>query len=795
MDRLVRDVRVAVRGLRRNATFTVTAVLVLGLGIGMATAMWVVFNAALLHRLPVRDEDRIVLPRTLDRAGTDVAMPDRELDEARRESRTMRDMAGVGDWGAYDFPFLDGDQPVHLGQADVTNNFFDVLGVHPVLGRLLNSQDDSASRVVVLSYGAWRRRFGGNASIVGHHLTQPGTGWTFTIVGVAPPGLDFPAGTDCWTPLEASFYSVDILARLAPGASPAAARAEFLAAMERISARRSASLNIARADIRTLRVAIVGNARPALVVLASAAGLLLLVACVNAGNLLLLRAMRRARELAVRRALGATYADVARELLIENILLGLGGAALGLVIAETARRALIAAAPPQLPGLDVVQMGGSPLGTAAGVTLVTVLLFGIAPALTAVHRNAVSALRLDARAGVSTRQQRRTRQLLVASQVALALIMLAGAGLLTRSLRQLETVRLGYAPEHLAFAELTIPDRHWDTVTHAFPVYEALEPRLMAIPGVTSATPLLEPPFSGLDVSGVWEIEGQSPAQAAANPMVPIEIGNADYFRTLGIAVRRGRGFLATDQGNAPHVAVVSEAAARLFWPGQDPIGKRLRLAHSKQPWVTVVGIAADIRYRSLSEAPPTVFLSWRQTFYWQGLIALRTATNVVGLASAIRRVVADVYPDVTVWRVQSMDDYLAQPLARPRLSATLLSAFGLTALLLAAIGLYGVMASLVREQTRDIGVRMALGATPERLRREVLTRALAVSASGAAFGLLGALITSRFLRSLLFEISPADPIALGGACVTLLCVALIAAYIPARYASRVDPARVLQAD
>ena len=513
----------------------------------------------------------------------------------------------------------------------------------------------------------------------------------------------------------------------------------------------------------------------------------------NAGNLLLLRAMRRTRELAVRRALGATYVDVMRELLIENILLGLGGAVFGLVIAEIARRALIAAAPPQLPGLDVVQVGGLPLGTAASVTLLTVLLFGIAPALTAVHRNAVSALRLDARAGVSTRHQRRTRQLLVASQVALALIMLAGAGLLTRSLRQLEAVRLGYAPEHPAFAELTIPDSHWDTVSHGFPVYEALAARLTAIPGVKSATPLLGPPFSDLNVSAVWEIEGQSPVLAAANPMVPIEIGNADYFRTLGIAVLRGRGFLATDQGNAPHVAVVSEAAARLFWPGQDPIGKRLRLAHSKQPWCTVVGIAADIRYRSLSEAAPTVFLSWRQSYYWQGLVALRTATNVVGLAPAIRRVVADVYPDVTVWRVQSMDDYLAQPLARPRLSATLLSAFGLTALLLAAVGLYGVMASLVREQTRDIGVRMALGATPERLRREVLTRALAVSTLGAALGLVGALIMSRFLRSLLFEISPADPIALGGACVTLLCVAVIAAYIPARYASRVDPARVLQ--
>src|SRR5581483_6528145 len=432
--------------------------------------------------------------------------------------------------------------------------------------------------------------------------------------------------------------------------------------------------------------------------------------------------------------------------------------------------------------------------TAAGVTLLTLLLFGIAPALTTVHRNAVPALRLDTRAGASTRQQRRTRQLLVAAQVSLALMLVVGAGLLARSLRQLQTVRLGYTPEHLAIADLSVPDRHRDTVSGLFSVYEALAPRLAAIPGVKFVTPVLDPPFTSLGLAGVWEIEGQSQVQGAANPLVALEMGDTSYFRTFGIPVLRGRGFVTADQGNAPQVAVVSEGAARLFWPGRDPIGKRLRLAHTKWPWSTVVGIASDIRYRSLRETAPTVFVPWRRGF-WQNYVALRTTTNVVGLAPAIRRAVAEVDPDVTVWRVQSMDDYLAQPLAQPRLSATLLSAFGFTALILAAVGLYGVMASLVREQTRNIGVRMALGATPARLRREVMIRAFAVSASGAAFGVIGALITSRFVRSLLFEVSPADPIAIGGACVALLCVAVIAAYLPARYASRVDPARVLQSD
>jgi predicted permease len=373
-------------------------------------------------------------------------------------------------------------------------------------------------------------------------------------------------------------------------------------------------------------------------------------------------------------------------------------------------------------------------------------------------------------------------------------MLLVGAGLLARTLRQLQTLRLGYTPQHLAIAELTIPDFHSDTLPQFSPVYDVLAPRLAAIPGVKSVTRVLEAPFNNLGLASVWEIEGQSQAQGTANPMVALEMGDSGYFRTLGIPVLRGRGFLATDQGNASQVTVVSEAAARLFWPGQDPIGKRLRLAHTNEPWNTVIGVAADIRYRSLRQTTPTVFAPWRPK-YWQGAIALRTTTDIVGLAPAIRRAVAEVDPEVTLWQVQSMDDYLAQPLAQPRLSATLLSAFGLTALILAAIGLYGVMASLVREQTRDIGVRIALGATPSRVRREVMIRAFAVSASGAAFGLMGALITSRFLRSLLFKVSPADPMALGGACVTLLGVAVLAAYIPARYASRVDPARVLQTD
>ena len=530
-------------------------------------------------------------------------------------------------------------------------------------------------------------------------------------------------------------------------------------------------------------------------VMTAAVGLLLVIVCVNVGNLLLLRATTRAREIAVRLALGASGADIVRQLLLENCLLAIMGGVLGLALADVARRVLIIAAPSELPRLDALRVAGAPVLATVVVALVTVLLFGMLPALAAARGRPAATLREDARSGMASRQRGRSRQLLVASQVALALIMLSGAALLARSLRRLETIRLGYTPGHLMFLQVTYPVRFMDTLSTVLNVYDVMNRRLTALPGVTAVTPVLIPPFLGANVwTGIWEIEGRSRAENNALPLVPMEVGNANYFRTLGIPIVRGRGFLDTDREDAPQVVVVSEAAARLFWPGQDPIGKRLRFFKSDTTWRTVVGVADDIHYRALREATPTVTMPYRQ-FYWQGMVALRSATDPAAIVPAIRRAIAEVEPDVTVWRTQTMDDFLAGPLAQPRLSALLLSMFGFVALALAALGLYGIMATTVREQTREIGVRMALGATPGQVRGEVLRRAMTVSALGAAVGLAGALAASRVISSLLFQVSPTDPIALASACVALLTVALIAAYLPARHASRVDPARALQAE
>jgi putative ABC transport system permease protein len=792
MSRLWQDARLALRGFRRSPTFTVTAVLILGIGIGATAAMWEVCSAVLLRPLPVIDEARIIQPRALDGAGVDVSLSSQELEhQLLPSSRTMRDMAGFAHWGVAASAFFNGDQPILLSRTEVTGNFFTVLGARPLLGRLLRPEDDSTARVVVLSYGAWRRQFAGDPAIVGRHLTEAFDNIPMTVVGVAPPGLDDPVGVDCWIPLVHS-ASVDVIARLAPGSSMTAARSEFLAAMKDIGRRRG--VTTVAADVRTIREAVVGDSRPTILVLTAAVALLLLIACVNVGNLFLLRATTRRRELAVRRALGATVADVVRQLLVESAMLALAASALGLLVAEVGRRVLIAAAPRAVPNLDVVRAGGAPIGAAMAVGLLTVLLFGVGPAFAAVHRHPASPLRLDTRSGTATRQRRRVRQLLVASQVALALVMLTGAGLLARSLARLQTLKLGYRTDHVIVLNLVIGDMFSSTLAHIFTEYDEVAPHLRALPGVTAMTPVELPPFFGPNVfTTPWDVEGQTAEQTDANPMVPIESGGSEYFQTLGIPILRGRGFSDDDREKAPRVAVVSQSVARMFWPGQNPIGKRVRF-RGDTVWRTVVGVSGDIHYRTLRAATPTIFLPYRQ-FFWQGDVILHTTASLDAMLPAIRRAVHDGNPAATVWRARTMDDLLAEPLAEPRLSALLLSTFGLVALVLAALGLYGVMASAVREQTRDIGVRMALGATPQRVRGEVLQRAMLVSLVGAAVGIVGAFAGSRVIASLLFEVSPTDPVALLVACGVLLVVAGLAAYVPAYRASRIDPSRALQGE
>jgi predicted permease len=795
MNHFWQNTLLALRALRRAPTFTVTVVLILALGIGMAAAMVTVVQSVLLLPLPVQDQERLVVLWTYKDPAVEFGTLQRDVDEVKRTSRTMRDVAAVAHWGTTPGPLVDGDRSMVLNRTIVSGNFFDVLGARPALGRLLKPDDElvGAKPVIVLSYATWQREFAGDPAIVGRQLLEPYSQWRYEIVGVAPAGLDYPVGAGyflSWA--NAGQLGVIAIARLAPNATPDMARAEFLATVQRQAPER----NLTGAHASAFAEAINGNVRPFLAILTAAVALLLLIACVNVGNLLLLRAAARARELSVRRALGATYGNVLGHLFVETLCLAVAGGLVGLLVAGASLRALIAFAPANLPRTDMIGLAGVPLVVAIAVTTVALMIFGLVPALLAARGNVASPLRLDARAGLETRGRRRVRHALVASQVALALILLAGAGLLARSLAQLQRIDLGFTADHLSILSFSWPATRYDSIPKKlYPVGEQLVTRLRAVPGVRSVTPVVIPPFLGANVFiGRLTVEG-SDVDPAARPMVPMEAGGTDYFRTLGIPLLRGRGFVDADDEKGAQVAVVSEAMARRWWPNENPIGKRIQFfGGDSLAWRTVVGVAGDIHYRELRQAAPTIYLPWRQT-YWQGHLALRTSAGLSSLLPALRRELAAVDPQLNLWFARSMDELLDAPLAQPRLSTTLLSAFGIMALLLAALGLYGVMASLVRDQTRELGIRMALGATHQRVRGMVLRQAMILTGAGAAIGLAAALLTSQFLRKLLFQISPTDPATLLAVSLVLIVVAFVAAYLPARRATRIDPVQALRAD
>ncbi|HEY9226994.1 MAG TPA: FtsX-like permease family protein, partial [Gemmatimonadaceae bacterium] len=587
------------------------------------------------------------------------------------------------------------------------------------------------------------------------------------------------------------------VARLRPGASIAAARDEYFAIENRLQPQ----LKLRGAHAESFTDTVVGSARPILVVLTIAVGLLLLIACLNVGNLLLLRASSRAREFGVRRALGAHDADIARQLLVEAAIVAVVAGTLGFMLAAGLLRLLVWVAPPGLPRLDDIELSGAPVIAALGISSLAVLCFGVIPTVFAVRTNLGSLLRFDLRSGRETTSLRLARQILVAVQVALAMISLGGAALLARSLERLVTQDAGYESDHLTILSFTWNAAANVPIEQVVALGDRVVTRVSQIPGITAATPIMNPPLMG---DGVWQIrptkEGQSHEASTSNAALPAEIAGADFFKTFGVQIVRGRPFTRDDRTHGPLVVIVSESAARLYWPGENPIGKRIRLDGGNgnvvggNGWRTVVGIARDANLREVRRSSPMIYWPMSQ-FVWQGHAAIRTNAALASLVPALRAAAKDVDPRIMLSTAQTMDQLLAVPLSRPRMGALLMSSFSLVALLLAAIGLYGVMSALVRDRTREIGIRVALGATAADVRGDVLGRAARVTIAGVGVGLAATLGLSRFLRAVLFEVSPTDPVSLVAAAVVLLAVGAVAAYVPARRAMEVDPVDALRAD
>lgn len=807
------DLRLTLRHAGRARAFYASAILTLAVGMAGATVMFTLVRGILLRPLPVPDEDRLVVSWRVPRSGLPTHVPYRSTDveEIGRESRSFEQVTGVGYNGAYEQDWRLGDVSIVARTVVVMGGFFEVAGVQAEIGRALAVDNDrrGAERLVVLSHAAWRRLFAGSPGAVGQTLRLEDH--AFTVAGVMPADFEYPSGVEIWTtrhavadiePNEAYrtglLRDVEILGRLRKGVTLEQATDELAAITARLDAR-APGVGFAnfRSVVRPFKEMVVGDIDTALAVLFAAVGLLLAVAGANVANLLLMRGEARRTELVVRAALGASKGRLIAQLLAESLVVALAAAVVGLGLARWGLSAVVTLVPDRLPRPESIRIDVTVLVFTTGVALLAAALAGIVPALTASRLDLAGCLRAGGR-GTTGGASARGRRLLVAAQAALAVTVVASAGLLIRSVQRLQTVDMGLAAERLVLAELDLPrERYADPILRRT-FHEAVVARVAAAPGIESVTPINVPPFAG--ASG-WDVprftaEGQTADQVALNPSLNFEAVYQPYFSTLGVAIVRGREFTAADRKGAPQVAIVSDALAAAAWPGRDPLGKRLKFGGSDAPddWWTVVGVAATTRYRELATPRPTLYVPAGQFMISAGRLAIRTAVAPEFVAGVVGDAVRAADPTVRVTRVASYGEYLRGPLAWPRFNALLLGVFAAAALLLSAIGLYGVMAASVRQRQSEIGVRLALGATAGDVRRLVLGEGLRLAAAGAVAGLALAFAATRVLRGLLFEIEPLDPVSLGAAALVLIGAAVMATWLPARRATRVDPIEVLRA-
>jgi predicted permease len=780
----------------------ITALSALALGIGLATAVFTAANTLLVRRLPVADQDRVVM---LSGESRDRKVQNWPLSyaDAREFAAHSRSLARAGLFvfpGTIHVPVDVGGRTERYGFALVSGDFFDVLGATPVLGRALRREDDvvGASPAIVLSYRAWQDRFGGAPDVIGRSVVAQVNDENFKIVGVMPQGLDFPRGVDVWSAERATVpggdmtnVEIDMVGRLAPTATVGAAGDELSA----FFAQSTGSKRVLHGVARALPQIVVGDLRAAIVAFVAAVGLLLLITCINVANLLLVRGVGRAKEMAVRSALGANRARLVVHLLGESSLLAIGGGALGALVAAGALRVFVALAPPGFPRIDELHIDGAALASSALVTIGAMLLFAMAPAFLTSGVDVVEVLHSGHRHG-DNRRFRRLSDLLVTGQVALSVVVLSAAALVARSLINLERANLSLDSSRVLIAELSVRYRYYDTAPKQLAAIERLLPAIAASPGVRSVSPVVAAPFSVVAWDGVPRPEGQSAGEAKNNPVLNMELVAPSYFATFGLPVLQGRAFSSDDRRGSTPVVMLSESAARTYWPGQNPIGRRLAMG-SKDSMSTVVGVVPDTRYRDLRVARPTIYFALAQSAFpfAPTSLAISTTGDPTSIVPSLRRVLSETTPGLSLVRAAPFDAYLSGPLAQPRLDATLLFVFAAAAVLLSAIGLFGVLATSVRQRTREIGVRLALGASPGGVAALILRRALVIGSVGVASGLAIVLLTNHWVASLLFGVSSTDSATLAVVAVFVLGVAGLASLVPARLSASVDPVVALRAE
>jgi len=814
------DLRYALRGLWQRPAFTVVAVLTLALGIGANTAIFSVANGVLLRPLPYDRAERLAM---IWGHRTQEPLARLSVAEYWDVSERTRSFSKVGAYVDGTATLTGVGVPERLRAGYMTAGVPGVLGVAPAMGRGFSEQEDrpGGAPVVLLSDALWRRRFGADPSIIGRVLTLDDA--PTTVVGIMPPGFQLPShysgpGMELWSPLQLDpaadrtsrgWHFLEAIGRLRDGVTLAAASAEASGLMRGMLAEYPTEYTPEfDGSASSVEQQVVGDARPAILVLLGAVALLLLIACANVAGLLLARAEARQREIALRTALGAGRARLMRQLLTESLLLAAAGGTLGVLLASWGVRGLVLAAPASVPRLGEIGIDGRVLLFTVGLTLLTGVLFGLAPAFHTVRADLSHALTDGGRSGTAGGGRQVLRRLLVGGQVAIALVLVTGAGLLVQSFLRLQQVDPGFRPDGLLTARVELSPVRYAASAGRRDFYRELLDRLGHLPGVKAVAGARALPMTGRLEIGDWSfvLEGR-----AASPPLPTDWHPADwqvvtpgYFATMGIPVLQGRDFTEADRPGTPGAVIVNRTLARQVWPGEDPVGRRVLLGGGgvDSVWRTVVGIVGDVHHRGLSEAArPEMFLPYAQFPAGTGTppaamyVALRTSGHPEALTAAVRSTVGALDPDTPVAETQTMEAAMGAWGAQRRLIMLLVSGFALVAMTLGAVGIYGVMAHLVSQREREIGIRMALGAVPRQILRLVVSQSAWVVGGGLLVGTLGALAATRLLVGLLFQVRPTDPLTFAGTALVLVAVAAGATLVPALRALRTDPAHALRSD
>jgi putative ABC transport system permease protein len=800
MNSLINDLRLAARVLVKTPAFTIIAVMALALGIGASTAIFSVVNTVLLRPLPYSEPDRLVeLREYRESKHSDAPVAPGSFLDWQQQSTSFD---SLGAYGMNFFNLTGGAEPERVRAAEVSAGLITLLGVNPAKGRDFRPEEDRAGgeRVAIISHGLWQRHFGGGESALGRQLQLNGT--PYTVVGVMPASYIFPArDVELWTPLAFNdqqrqsygMHRLSVIGRLKKDASIEQARAEIETIAARISQQHPDTNTGWSAKAVPMLEFAVGSVRPHLVVLLGAVAFMLLIACANVANLLLARASARQKEVAIRTALGAKRGHIVRQFLTESVLLALVGGGAGLLLAAWSMDALVMLAPEDLPRIKEVAIDGRVLLFTLAVSTMTGILFGLAPALQASRPDLTETLKEGGRGTSEGRRLKRSRNLLVVAEVALAIVLLIAGGLLVQSFARLQQVSPGFNPEKAIAVTLSLPQTKYPGNERITAFYDQLTQKVSELPGVesvggTHALPIINESQLG------FRLEGAEPADDGSLPVTNYYVVSPDYFKAMGIQLMRGRAFTAQDGASAPRVAIINETMARKHFQDEDPIGKRISVTNSQEPiYREVVGVVADVKQHGLSRPTPSQFY---EPFAQQPLpfftLIVRGSNDPSSLAAAVRAEVLKLDKEQPIARVRPLETIVSDSIARQRFSMLLLAIFAAVALVLAAVGLYGVVSYSVAQRTHEIGIRMALGASSSDVLRMVIGQGMRLAGAGMLFGLVGAFVVTRALKGmlsdLLFGVSVSDPVTFTAIPLVLLSVALAATYIPARRATRVDP-------